>query len=615
MIKQPLIKAMTIAVFSASMLISTIANAQFTVDDFPAIKSSFPLDMAQWVSDPDKYSWNPANVRRGKHPDRPDLDNDGMDRGGVVYIFPNANIANAWWDPKADPTGMPDGIPDTAVAYMHWALDNDSGLFPGVMAVTDDVDFQNRNCIMSSGLFVLAPDPKDESTLIATKKTCGNGPGTAKRFKLVILKANEPIDIIYNMETKGLTYYNYDNPPPLDLAPNGLSLDVTDDIFRNYRYLMKVGNGTATNVVDSTGKIVERNGTRLAGVKVELVYTTNFDTGAYIATTNDDSDGLAYEIRRCTDKRYWDVAWDHTIGEDECPVEVRETFLEEEFATFSPGMFAPLLDNRNENGGYWDKASAGMIPPDVQKENMIDSGTDTKDTPQVGAITSNYFDVAANQAAGSSIPLPDNMFGYMMYYGVFADDDPGNIPLGIYIDEDGDSATEGSLYAWWDGSSTSCCYRWGIDRDHDGVVGPDAWGIVSDADLAEMKARPLSETEVLDPPRYELAYMDDLGGLNMDTFIKITEDYDVTTHPTFTVRLTGQSIADAGVAASAPGVADGDWATTRPADASDFDPIAPTDPATTPTTSSDGGSSGFSLSWITAGLLVFGLLLRRRRFQ
>ena len=599
MIKYSLIRAMTVAGFIAGMLISATANALYIEEDMAAIKSGFPLDMEKWAVAPENFSWNSANIRQGTHPDRPD---------GVVYIFKNKTDADAWWNPIANPTGMPTTIPDTAVAYMHWALDNDSGLFPGVMAITDDLDFQNSNCIMSSGFIII-----DSETGVSAKKTCSNPAGSAKRFKLVILQEDEPIDLIFNMETKDLYYYNYDGSIAVP------ELTIVDDIFRNYRLLMKVGNGTGTDVVDSTtGQKVERVGTRLAGVKVELGFTDVTDNNLpFVATTTDedvDKDGLLWEIRRCTDKRYWDIAPDHDIGLDECPAQVRETFLEEEFATFSPGMFAPLLDKRNENGGYWDKAPAGMVPPAVQKENEINSGTDTKNTPQVGAITSNYFDVAANQAAGSSIPIPDNMFGYMMYYGVFSDDDPGNIPLGIYIDEDGDPATEGSLYAWWDGSSTSCCYRWGIDRDHDGVVGPDAWGIVSDTDLAEMKARPLSETEVLDPPRYELGYMDDLGGLNMDTFIKLTPDYKVNIHPTFTVRITGQSIADAGVAASAPGVADGDWATTLPADASDFDPIAPDDPATTPTTSSDGGSSGFSLGWITLGLLALGLLLRRRRF-
>ena len=116
MIKRPLIKAMAVAGISAGMLISATANAEFTVADFPAIQDGFPLDMTQWVSDSDRYSWNPANVRRGKHPDRPDLDNNGVDKGGVVYIYKNKDDADACWNPVANPTGMPDGIPEKAVA-------------------------------------------------------------------------------------------------------------------------------------------------------------------------------------------------------------------------------------------------------------------------------------------------------------------------------------------------------------------------------------------------------------------------------------------------------------------------------------------------------------------
>jgi len=580
MIKNRLIRAMTIVGFSAGMLISATANAYFDVPGMPAIKSGFPLDMAQWITEPDRYSWNPANVRLGKHPDRPD---------GVVYIFPNAATANAWWNGIGTP---PDGVPDSAVAYMHWALDNESGLFPGVMAITDDLDFQNSNCIMSSGLIII--DDSDPNDIKPVKKTCSNPPASAKRFKLVILKADEPVDITFNMETKTLIYYNYDNPAP---SPE---LDVTGDIFRNYRYLMKVGNGTATDTAGGA-----RAGERISSIKVELGFS-NLTTGAFTPATSDDSDGLAYETRRCTDKRYWDIAPDHDIGLDECPAQVRETFLEEEFATFSPGMYAPVLDDRNPDGGYWDKAPAGMYPPDDYNEpssQYIDSGDKVdKTTGKVGVITDNYFDVAANQAIGSSTPISGNLFGYLMPYGVFADSDPGAIPMGIYKDDDGDPATEGELYAWWDGSSTTCCYRWGI---HGGPDGEAAWSIVSDADIAEMEARPLSETEKLDPPRYEVAYMDDLGGLNMDTFIKLTQPYDVGTHPTFTVRLTARSIA-----AGTPGTEDGPWV-ANPADASAFEPDAPINTDTP----ASGGSSGFSLSWITASLLALGLLLRRRRFN
>ena len=582
MIKNRLLRAIAVAGFSAGMLIAAGANAEYTEPNMPAIvgytfsdlpsNDGFPLTRSDWVKNPTAYSWHPVNAREGKHPDRDD---------GVVYIFKNATDAANWWDGV---TGEPPvGVPDKAVAYVHWALDNQSGLFPGIMAMTDDIGFQNNNCIMSSGLLII-----DSETGQPTKKTCDNPPASAKRFKLVILQADEPIDIVFNMTTKDLTYLYYSDPPvqpdPI-LYPNAPTvLPITDDIFRNYRYLMKVGNGTGTDTVAGA-----RTGTRLTGVIVELGYS-DLNTGVFTATTNDETDGLAWETDQCVEKRYWDIAWDHDIGAtDYCAAQWREVFLPHEFATFSPGMFASVGDARSPLGGYWDLAPAGLQAPANQdiKPQSIESSV----------LTDNYVSIATNQAASANPAILGNVFGALMHYGVIADGDPGTLSMGIYKDDDGDPATEGSLYVWWDGSN----YRWGVKG---GPQLQSAWSIVSDADLAEMESLPLSKTEVLDPPRYEFGYMDDLAGLNMDTFIKITPAYNVQANPTFTVRLTGLS--------ASTGTADGPWVGNEP-DTSAFEPVAPVDPGTT-TTTSDGGSSGFGLSWITAGLLGLGLLLRRRRF-
>jgi hypothetical protein len=593
MIKNRLISVIIVAGLSAGMVTSAsavipIANP-YEQPNMPAIvgfdfsdeaKDGFPLIHLDWYLNPTDYSWNPENAREGKHPDRED---------GVVYIFKDKSAADAWWNPLTNPNGMPEGIPDTAVAYIHWALDNASGLFPGIMAMTDDFGFQNNNCIMSSGVIIINSEGGEE------KKTCDNEAGSAKRFKMVILKAGEPIDIVFNMTRKDLVYSNYSDPPtvfdPTDPElPPGLPPmeDITDDIFRNYRYLTKVGNGTGTDTVAGP-----RTGTRLAGVKTEL----GFGIGDDFDATKGAVDGLLYETDQCVDKRYWDIAHDHPIGQtDYCNAEVREVFLPHEFATFSPAMYAPLGDNRNPTGGYWDINGAGLVLPPT---NNIVPNTPliNPESIESSELTPNYFDVAGNQASTASPAILGNVFGYIMDYGVISEGDPGTLPMGIYIDEDGNPATEGSIYAWWDGSN----YRWGMKG------GPElqpAWSIVSDADIAAMEARPLSETETLEPPRFEFGYLDDLGGLNMDTFIKITPDYDVSKNLTFTVRLTG-------IAAPA-GTADGPWVGNEP-DTSAFESDAPADTDTT-TTSSDGGSSGFGLSWITAGLLALGLLLRRRRF-
>jgi hypothetical protein len=600
MIKNQLLRAIIVAGFSAGMLIAAGANAEYTFNNMPAIvgytlsdldngltpKDGFPLTRSDWYKNPTAYSWNPVNAREGTHPDRDD---------GVVYIFKNATDAADWWDGI---TGEPPaGVPDKAVAYVHWALDNDSGMFPGIMAMTDDIGFQNNNCIMSSGLIIW-----DYEKNAPAKKTCDNPPATAKRFKLVILQANEPIDIVFNMNEKPLTYLNYSDPPvqpdpviypPADYPDDLPVLPITDDIFRNYRYLMKVGNGTGTDTV-----IGPRTGTRLAGVKVELGFGYGPNPGDFVPVAQDGSDGLLYETDQCVEKRYWDIAWDHDIGATEyCDAQWREVFLPHEFATFSPGMFASVGDARSPTGGYWDLAPAGLVMPDAQKPPKV-VPTSTQIEPQSiesSALTDNYVSITTNQAASANPAILGNVFGALMDYGVIADGDPGTLSMGIYKDDDGDPATEGSLYVWWDGSN----YRWGVKG------GPElqsAWSIVSDADLAEMEARPLG-TEKLDPPRYEFGYMDDLAGLNMDTFIKLTPAYDVN-NKTFTVRLTGLS--------ASTDTADGPWVGNEP-DTSAFEPVAPVDPGTT-TTTSDGGSSGFGLSWITAGLLGLGLLLRRRRF-
>jgi hypothetical protein len=187
--------------------------------------------------------------------------------------------------------------------------------------------------------------------------------------------------------------------------------------------------------------------------------------------------------------------------------------------------------------------------------------------------------------------------------------------MGIYKDDDGDPATEGELYAWWDGSSPTCCYRWGIDSDHNGLIGPNEWGILSDEELSAIADRELSNT-MLPPPHYEIAYADDLGGLNMDTHIKITPAYDVATNPTFTVRFTGQSIAAAGVAGGAPGTADAPWVAIPAMEFADFPDVpVPVVPPVNPVVNNDDDDDGlFGLSWISVGLITLGLLIRRRRY-
>jgi hypothetical protein len=618
MIKRPLIRALANAGFAAGMLVSVAADAGHIESLFPAIVQNDTLpskidgspDMAAWLAtNGTLHSWNPVNARLGSHPDRMD---------GVIYIFPDAAAAETWWPVASINAGdpPPQGVPDDAVAYVHWALDNDSGTFPGIMAKTDDLDFQKLNCIMASGETIPFDVDKDGNVIPGpTDKTCGNGQGTSKRFKMVVLKADTPIDLVFNTTTKDLVFL--DDDAVCNDTPTAPQENVCDNLFRNYRYIMKWGNGTGTDTVSGP-----REGTRLVGFKVELGYGVGdgADPTNFVASSNDldidglDIDGLSYELSATLPGRYFDK-----VGE------TVEVWIPTEFATISPSMFSLTTDDRTKPvGGFWDKNPAGINPPETAEANMIDSGLSANSDGYKGATTGNYFDVAATQAATSNEDFPDNMFGYLMYYGIFADNDPGNISGGIYIDEDGDPATEGSIYAWWDGSTPTCCYRFGIDPDKDGnnngtTDDPNAWRVLTEAELAEIASRPLDENKVLDGPRYEIAYTDDLGGLNSDTYIKLGPAYDASAKPipdTFTVRFTAHSTNAASLTDTDPGVADGPWTPdgNPPLALADFpeapvDPVDPVDPTPPPSSDSDSGFCAYSPNNRAFDPVLPGLLL------
>ena len=137
-----------------------------------------------------------------------------------------------------------------------------------------------------------------------------------------------------------------------------------------------------------------------------------------------------------------------------------------------------------------------------------------------------------------------------MYYGVLSDDsygpygDFGNVSQGIYMDEDGDPGTEGSLIAWWDGSD----FRYGIDPDQNGQKDANAFTKLDRETLVEYALHPLQEEpdpvtgEFPAPPLYELGLNDDLAGLNVDSFVYLGEGFDLNNHQSFTIRLTANSV-------------------------------------------------------------------------
>ena len=307
MTTKSLLRNLATATLCASSVMLANVQAAYTVTGVPALVSAdgadpnlldpsvaFPQDMEDWLDNPTQYTWNPVNVRAGNHPDRGDEDPSVPD---VVYVFENAADAAAFSDGTAP---YPDYIPDTAVGYIHWALDNRSGLFPGIMAITDDFGFKTNNCFMSSGTDIPAVelDSKYNPTLDENgdyifiegdtfTKTCSNYRGSGKRFKVVLLQADKNFDLVFNTTKKDLKYTKYDSDlivngkgEPIDADLDDLTPDyLSEDIYRTYRYIMKWGNGTATDVAtvaDNGSTVVERPGDRLSVSASAMPTSMNF---------------------------------------------------------------------------------------------------------------------------------------------------------------------------------------------------------------------------------------------------------------------------------------------------------------------------------------------------
>jgi len=110
--------------------------------------------------------------------------------------------------------------------------------------------------------------------------------------------------------------------------------------------------------------------------------------------------------------------------------------------------------------------------------------------------------------------------------------------------------------------------------------------------------------------------MDDLGGLNSDTFIKISNSYDPVTNDTFTVRYQAHSIAAAGLVAGDKGVDDGPWVVNPPMEFDDpaFPTDNPVDPNAPPSdsngcscsTSPDGSVDPLLPALLLASLIYLG---------
>ena len=175
----------------------------------------------------------------------------------------------------------------------------------------------------------------------------------------------------------------------------------------------------------------------------------------------------------------------------------REVWNPATYATFSPGTYnLPLpatSKTPEELAGFFGATIAGLVPAQVWR--VPDHPTHLQwrnpspwDASVFGAITQNYF----------------SRWGYMLNYA--------RLPTGIYEDLDGDPATEGDLKAFWDGTN----WRYGFAKNFE---------VVPDSVLGTWGALPLGTTP-LPGPRYYTAVIDDLGGINVDVFIKLDETYD-----------------------------------------------------------------------------------------
>jgi hypothetical protein len=610
------IKPLTAAVAGAIVVAALSANVTAEITEpNNRIKPDYILadDMAQWLTEANVYALNPVNLRGGVHPDRADPAGGPM---GVVYIFPDEASANLWWNVGAG-APMPTGIPVDAVAFIHWVLDNGSGQFPGIMSKSDIDGFKSRNCIMAAGEVI--PQPGG----LFIEKTCSNPQGSSKRFKLGILKHNVPIDLVYNVEPADLTYTNYDTLPTFDGVPES---------GRIYRILQKFNNTTGTDPIDAAGTILEtREGARMAGFRLELGQGVG---GAFTAIANGSGlevdKTIGWELRPCMPDHFLDVFRDRPgTGTNPCsPIFdstgqslPQEIWLEEEYASFSPKNYSTRDDKRMLGigipGGFWDKNPSGVYPPEIQTLAKLDSGyKDAADDvywdsrvddpePHVtrpapgtyyGATNPNFYDQVTNIADkldridgnvavdynSTNAPTPFPM-GYLPWYGVLADpyDDVGIMPSRIVSDDDGLPSSEGDMIAWWDGFD----FRWGIDGPvFDGVVEPEnAYSRVDPELVNEWALFPLVEDcNETDPdaedacpsgPVYEVGIIDDLGGLNIDSFVYLGRNYDPVANPTFTVRLTTVSVdnadpyGDGTVVAGFPittGIEDGAWVLSPP---------------------------------------------------
>jgi hypothetical protein len=342
--------------------------------------------------------------------------------------------------------------------------------------VTDDFDFPVNNCIMASG--------ERESTLpgiegTVVPKTCSDDEGSSKRYKLEVTTSDVPIDLVFDLGVKDIRYKGVKDP----VNDGGEALAAFKEEYglgRIYRWIQK---------------IINNSDERWVSVKFEV------GTGVGDAFTPlTIEDGVAFELRPLVPREFFD-------GETGAPDIA--VWNPQRFATFSPKVYDDGL--RRFPPGFFDDNAAGLIPPQdtgsADKSQFINSGTTLADGI-IGAVTKNYFNIAANRSSEDAIldnPLTGNVFGYMLPTSL--------LPDVIVVHEDGNIETESdAIMAWWDGHN----WRYG-EEGEDGVRGTaDDFGIVDNALLEQWATKPLGlDIPGEDPAtlvRYDSLLSDDLRG-------------------------------------------------------------------------------------------------------
>lgn len=456
---------------------------------------SLPLAAQAQEPTPNTYTdWNVPLLESWNPVNALTVDADSQD--GRTYIYPDAATRDA--DVAGDGTG--------SVAHLTWSLDDGSGRAPGIQTITDDFAFPTQNCIMASG-----ERESDDFPGTIVPKNCSDEPGSSKRFFLRVTAADTPIDFVFNTGMGILRYKGVRDPS----EDGGEAFEEFRDeygIGRIYRVIMKLRNET---------------GERLAGIRVEV----GTGVGDEFVPLDFEEDGVAMELRPLVEREFF-------VGNTGAGP--REVWDPISFAQFARKFFHD--GSGRFELGFMDFEPAGFLYPqsvsegDEEAQFIFSGSTLNPETGIYGALSQNYFSMAENQAVGSGID--SGVFGYMLSEDL--------LPIVIVRHDDGNPLTESdAALAWWDGN----VWRYGIAED---------FAEVPEAQLQQWAALLLgldNDNPEVGPERYAADLGDDLGGVNMDVYLRIQDfildEEGQPRYDSITMRVTASSVDGLGIGGSA----------------------------------------------------------------